>query len=234
MLSVVSVYVSYDGVPVLRDVSMNVLSGEIVALVGANGAGKTTLLRAISNLTPIQSGAIELDNRRIDLLPAHEVVQLGISHVLEGRHLFGKLSVKDNLLLGHYTNRSAQGIESALEYVYGLFPVLRERSDQRSETLSGGEQQMLAIARALMANPRLLMLDEPSLGLMPKYVDEVFEAILRIRERGVTVLLVEQDIQRALKICNRGYVLQSGEVVLSGKGTDLIESELVRKAYLGA
>ena len=233
MLRVNSVFVSYDGVPVLRDISFRVSSEEIVALVGANGAGKTTLLRSISNLTRIQNGTSEFDNKRIDHRPPHEIVRLGISHVLEGRHLFGKLTVRDNLILGCYTKKASKTGDNSLEYVYGLFPILRERSNQRSETLSGGEQQMLAIARALMASPRLLMLDEPSLGLMPKFVDEVFNAIHRIKERGVTVLLVEQDIKRALKICDYGYVLQTGIIVLKGEGKELIESDLVRKAYLG-
>lgn len=233
MLKVNTITAGYVQVPVLKEVSLEVNRGEIVALVGSNGAGKSTLLRTISGLVPLTSGTIEFEGRRIDQLPNHQLVSLGIAHVLEGRHLFGKLSVMDNLLLGAYSNRSEQETREALGSVFAMFPRLEERRSQIGRTLSGGEQQMLAIGRALMSRPRLLTLDEPSLGLMPLFVRVVFTALNNIREEGVTVLLVEQNVRLALQVADRAYVLQTGQVVAEGTGRELLRSDMVRKAYLG-
>jgi branched-chain amino acid transport system ATP-binding protein len=233
MLRIKSVTAGYGEVPVLTDASLEVNRGEVVALVGSNGAGKSTLLRVISGLVPASSGTIEFEDRRIDQLPSHEIVEMGVAHVLEGRHLFGKLSVMDNLLLGAYTKRSEAETQETLKSVFAMFPRLDERRKQSSETLSGGEQQMLAIARGLMSRPKLLMLDEPSLGLMPIFVKVVFDAVKRIREEGVTVLLVEQNVRLALQIADRGYVLRTGKIVAGGTGEELLQSDMVRKAYLG-
>jgi len=233
MLRIESVTAGYGEVPVLTDASLEVNRGEVVALVGSNGAGKSTLLRVISGIVPASSGTIEFEDRRIDQLPSHEIVGMGVAHVLEGRHLFGKLSVMDNLLLGAYTKRSEAETQETLKSVFAMFPRLDERRKQISETLSGGEQQMLAIARGLMSRPKLLMLDEPSLGLMPIFVKVVFDAVKRIREEGVTVLLVEQNVRLALQIADRGYVLRTGKIVAGGTGEELLQSDMVRKAYLG-
>jgi len=233
MLRVKSITAGYGEVPVLTDVSLEVNRGEVVALVGSNGAGKSTLLRVISGLVPATSGTIELENRRIEQMPSHEIVAMGVAHVLEGRRLFGRLSVMDNLLLGAYTRRFEEEIGETLQAVLTMFPRLDERRNQTSETLSGGEQQMLAIARGLMCRPNLLMLDEPSLGLMPLFVKVVFDAVRRIREEGVTVLLVEQNVRLALRVADRAYVLQTGRIVAEGTGKELLRSNMVRKAYLG-
>lgn len=232
MLTINSIYAKYGPVPVLHDVTLQVNQGEVVALVGSNGAGKSTLLRVISNLVRPVSGTIELEGKRIDLLPPHEIVELGVAHVLEGTQLFNNLSVTDNLLLGAYIIRSEELIQEQLRTVYAMFPILEQRKNQVAKTLSGGERQMLAIGRALMSAPKLLMLDEPSLGLMPIYVQVVFDAVEQIRQKGLTVLLVEQNIQRALSIADRGYVLQTGRIVLEGSGKELLQSDLVRKSYL--
>ena len=232
MLILNSINASYGDVPVLSGISMKVKQGEVVALIGSNGAGKSTLLRVISNLHRPDSGTITFEDKRIDGLKAHEIAALGVAHVLEGSHIFNKLSVMDNLLLGAYIVRSKDKIHELLESVFTIFPILKERINQISKTMSGGERQMLGIARALMSNPKLIMLDEPSLGLMPIYVQVVFDAIGNISKKGVTVLLVEQNIQKALRIANHAYVLQTGKIVLDGKGEDLLNSTLVRKAYL--
>lgn len=233
MLSVEDLAVSYDGVPALQGVSLRIDRGEIVALVGSNGAGKTTLARAISGVLSPDAGEIRFEDRRISGLPAHDVVRLGISHVPEGRHIFPKLSVVENLQLGAYTSRSKQEVQERLDFVYGLFPVLAERKAQKAGSLSGGQQQMLALGRGLMAGPRFLILDEPSLGLMPKLVEAVFATVRRIREEGITILLVEQRVLEALELCDRGYVLQSGQVAMEASGEELIASDMVRQAYLG-
>jgi branched-chain amino acid transport system ATP-binding protein len=233
MLKVESISAGYGEVPVLRDVSLQVGEGELVAIVGSNGAGKSTLLRVISGLLPATAGTIEYKDRQVTNLPSHEIVPMGLAHVLEGRHMFGKLSVMDNLLLGAYCEPSREEIEERLQLVFAMFPRLDERRGQTSETLSGGEQQMLAIARGLMSSPNLLMLDEPSLGLMPIFVKVVFDAVERIREEGVTVLLVEQNVRLALQVADRAYVLQTGTIVLEGTGAEMLHSDLVRKAYLG-
>jgi branched-chain amino acid transport system ATP-binding protein len=226
--------VSYGGVLALQGVSLHVDPGEVVALVGANGAGKTTLLKAIAGLLRPLRGDVELDGRRINDVEAPERVRLGVALVPEGRRLFSRLTVRENLTLGALTNRDPQQREELFERVYALFPILRERAGQRAGTLSGGEQQMLAIARALMSRPKLLMLDEPSLGIMPRLIDEIMAVLGQLHARdGLTMLLVEQNVPAALRLANRGYVLQTGRIVLEGTSEELLGSELVRKAYLG-
>jgi branched-chain amino acid transport system ATP-binding protein len=224
----------YGELTVIHDVSFHVGDGEVVSLVGSNGAGKSTILRTISGLLHPVKGEIRLHGDPIHRTAAYDIVKKRVAMVPEGRQLFGRLSVWDNLLLGSYTLHSQQEIDESLEMAISLFPMLKDRRDQRAETLSGGEQQQLAIARGLMSRPSLLMLDEPSLGIMPKLVAQIFETIHDIRKKGITVLLVEQNVFEALEVSDRAYVLQSGRVVLEGKGQDLLHSDLVRKAYLGA
>jgi branched-chain amino acid transport system ATP-binding protein len=231
MLQVEAVSAFYRGLRVLQHVSLEVARGEIVAVVGANGSGKSTLLRAIAGQVATE-GTIAFDGHSLHRLPAYRITRLGVSMVPEGRRLFRRLSVEDNLRLGAYFRRGADRF-APLDLVFALFPRLQERLTQRAETLSGGEQQMLAIGRALMTQPRFLMLDEPSQGIMPRLVDDIFAAIMRIRELGVTVLLVEQHLVEALRIADRAYVLQTGRVVLSGAARDVIANDAVRKAYLG-
>ncbi|WP_448521583.1 ABC transporter ATP-binding protein [Pseudothermotoga sp.] len=234
MLRVKNLTTGYDGVPVVFDVSLEINEAEFVAIVGSNGAGKTTILRTISGLLKPISGEIEFEGKQIHKLTAHEIVRLGIAHVPEGRHVFGKMSVKDNLLMGAYTLNDRAKVNKLLNEVFELFPRLKERENQKAETLSGGEQQMLAIGRALMAEPKLMLVDEMSLGLMPMMVDKVLETLKQInKEKGVTILLVEQKVQEALEIADRGYVLQTGRIVAHGTGKELLESDLVKKAYLG-
>ena len=235
LLDVHDVHVTYGaGARALQGVSLEVRAGEIVALVGANGAGKTTLLKAIAGLVPARSGAIRFAGQAIDALEAPDRVKLGLALVPEGRRLFSRLTVTDNLSLGTFTNGDAAHRREMLDRVYTLFPILRERARQRAGTLSGGEGQMLAIARALMSRPRFLMLDEPSLGIMPRLVDSIMEALARLhRAEGLAMFLVEQNVPAALSLATRGYVLQTGRVVLDGTSRELLESELVRKAYLG-
>ena len=233
ILSLVDVHAGYDGVPVVFGVSLEVMPGELVAVVGANGAGKSTTLRSIAGLNnPIQ-GSIRFAGRDISRMRAHQTLALGISYVPEGRRVFPKLSVAENLSLGAYTEKSAAEVRRRLDEMMRLFPVLGERARQTAETLSGGEQQMLAIARGLMSRPRLLMLDEMSLGLMPTLVEKMMETVVAINRSGVTVLLVEQMVQEALEIAHRGYVLQSGRIVQSGPSRELLDSEEIRKAYMG-
>jgi len=233
ILSLVDVHGGYDGVPVVFGVSLEVMPGELVAVVGANGAGKSTTMRAIAGLNNPLQGAIRFEGRDISRLRAHQTLALGISYVPEGRRLFAKLSVEENLSLGAYTEKSEAEIKRRLDEMLELFPILRDRARQTAETLSGGEQQMLAIARGLMSRPKLLMLDEMSLGLMPTLVEKMMETIVAINRRGVTVLLVEQMVQEALEIAHRGYVLQTGRVVHSGTAQELLDSEEIRKAYMG-
>ena len=233
MLSVNNISVGYKGLLAVQDVSFAIDKGEIVCLVGSNGAGKTTIVKTIAGLLQPEKGEILLEGSPIHKTPAYEIVKKKISMIPEGRRLFGRLSVLDNLLLGAYSLGSKDEIEETLQSVYKLFPILKERKGQRAETFSGGEQQQLAIARGLMSRPELLMLDEPSLGLSPKLVSEIFDIIREISQNGVTVLLVEQNVFEALSISHRAYVLQTGQVVMEGKGADLLKSDLVRQAFLG-
>ncbi len=234
MLRVERIRASYDEVPALHEVSFKVERGQIVSIVGANGAGKSTILKSISSVLHLDEGSISFENQRIDRMPAHRVVDLGIAHVPEGRRLFARLTVKQNLTLGAYTRKSQEHREATLKTIFKLFPVLEERQLQRAGTLSGGEQQMLAIARGLMSKPKLLMLDEPSLGIMPKLITEIFEMIQQVnKEEGLTILLVEQNVQEALEIAHYAYVLQTGRVVMEGKPAELLQTDMIRKAYLG-
>ena len=223
----------YGGVPALHGVSLEVRAGEIVALLGANGAGKSTLLRAVSGLLRPSRGSVEFQGSPIERRPAHEIVRKGMAHVPEGRRLFGRLSVRDNLLLGAYGQRDEKSRDGGLAEVHALFPVLAERGAQTASTLSGGEQQMLAIGRALMSRPSMLLLDEPSIGIAPKLVLRIFEALLEINRRGVTILVVEQNVRAALAHAHRAYVLQTGRMVAEGVPADLLQGDLVRKAFLG-
>jgi len=233
MLEVKGVSVGYRDLLAVQDVSFTVKRGEVVSLIGSNGAGKSTILRTIAGLLRPRRGEILLDNEPIHVVPPYDIVKKKIAMVPEGRQLVGRLSVWDNLLLGAYALDSRQETEESLETVLRLFPLLGERKGQRAETLSGGEQQQLAIARGLMSRPSLLMLDEPSLGIMPKLLSEIFRTIHEISQKGVTVFLVEQNVYEALSISDRAYVLQTGRIVLEGKGDELLRSDLVRKAYLG-
>jgi branched-chain amino acid transport system ATP-binding protein len=227
------VSVGYKDLTVIHDVTFKVDAGEVVSLVGSNGAGKSTILRAIAGLLKPTRGEIRLRGEPIHRTPAHQIVKKRVAMVPEGRQLFGRLSVWDNLLMGAYTQRSRSQIAESLEEMMALFPILKDRRDQRAETLSGGEQQQLAIARGLMSRPELLLLDEPSLGIMPKLVTEIFQTIGQIRRKGITVLLVEQNVFEALEVADRAYVLQTGRIVLSGTGAELQRSDLVRQAFLG-
>jgi branched-chain amino acid transport system ATP-binding protein len=233
MLEVKKISVSYLGVPVIREVSFRVEEGQMVSIVGSNGAGKSTLLKTISGLLRPLSGEITFLGKRIDILPPYDITAAGISHIPEGRKIFAKLSVLDNLLVGAHTRDSKTEVQQSLGEIYALFPILAERKDQRGETLSGGEQQMLAIARGLMSKPRLMMLDEPSLGLMPSLSVRVIEVLKRISSKGTTILLVEQKVRDALELADRAYVLQTGAIVQDGSGADLLKSDAIRKAYLG-
>jgi branched-chain amino acid transport system ATP-binding protein len=233
VLQVRSIELRHGRVPAVHDVSLDVAAGQIVAIVGANGAGKSTTLRAIAGLSKVARGEILLDGRPIHALPAHRRVTLGLSLVPEGRHLFPRLTVARNLELGAYTRRDRREVQASLERVYGIFGALKERREQVAGTLSGGEQQMVAIARGLMSRPRLLMLDEPSWGIAPKLVAAIFETLVEIHRTGVAILLVEQNVHRALSVAQRAYVVQTGRVVMAGGGEELLGSELVRRAYLG-
>ncbi|MDQ5911493.1 MAG: High-affinity branched-chain amino acid transport ATP-binding protein [Pseudomonadota bacterium] len=225
--------VHYDGIRALHGVSFTVLKGEIVTLIGANGAGKTSILRAISGLTPY-TGSIVFEGRDLQRVPAHQIVGMGIAHVPEGRGIFGNLTVQENLRLATWQRRDKEEIEIDYDRVFTIFPRLMERRDQPSGTLSGGEQQMLAVGRALMSRGRLLLLDEPSMGLAPRLVREIFRVIQDINQSGVTVLLVEQNANMALHIASRAYVLETGAVILSGAGRELLGDPRVKEAYLGA
>jgi branched-chain amino acid transport system ATP-binding protein len=233
MLEVKKISVSYLGVPVIREVSFKVEEGQMVSIVGSNGAGKSTLLKTISGLLRPLSGEITFLGKKIDTLPPYDITAAGISHIPEGRKIFAKLSVLDNLLVGAHTRDSKAEVQQSLEEIYTLFSILKERNDQRGETLSGGEQQMLAIARGLMSKPKLMMLDEPSLGLMPSLSVKVIEILKRISSNGTTILLVEQKVRDALELADRAYVLQTGAIVQEGSGADLLKSDSIRKAYLG-
>jgi branched-chain amino acid transport system ATP-binding protein len=233
LLELRGVDVFYDDLPALRGVSLAVEAGEIISVVGANGAGKTTMLRTISGLLRPRAGEIQLEAGRIDRLASHQVVERGVVQVPEGRKIFPTLSVWENLELGSYTARARAARRESLDRVVSIFPILAERRRQPAGTLSGGQQQMLAIGRALMALPRLLMLDEPSLGLAPIVVQEIFRTIAEINRAGTTILLVEQNTRQALALAQRGYVLENGRVVLVGPGRELLDNDHVRRAYLG-
>ena len=233
LLEVEGLDVFYGAVHALKGVSVRAEAGEIVTLIGANGAGKTTLLRTLSGLIPARAGRMRFDGKEITRLPPHEIVALGVSHAPEGRLVFANLTVDDNLELGAYRRKDRAGIAADREESFRLFPRLGERRRQSAGTLSGGEQQMLAIARALMSRPRLLLLDEPSLGLAPLLVREIFKRIREINQRGVTVLLVEQNAHMALSIARRGYVLETGRVRLEDEAARLLQNEEVKRAYLG-
>jgi branched-chain amino acid transport system ATP-binding protein len=233
LLEVEALTTAYRGLIAISDVSIGVAEGEIVVVAGANGAGKSTLLKSIAGMEKPRSGTVSFGGERIEGQAGHLITARGLAYVPENRRLFPRLSVADNLRLGSYMHRGKADREAPAEQVFALFPRLKERLPQRAETLSGGEQQMLAIGRALMTRPRLLMLDEPSQGIMPKLVDEIFQAVLTIRATGVTVLLVEQRLVESLEIADRAYVLQTGRVVLSGTAAEVRDDPEIRKAYLG-
>jgi branched-chain amino acid transport system ATP-binding protein len=233
LLELQDVEVAYGDLPALRGVSLVVEEGETLSVVGANGAGKTTMLRVVSGLLRPRAGRILLDGARLDRMPSHAIVERGVVQVPEGRKIFPSLTVKENLELGSYVASARKRRRESLGRVLGLFPRLAERQRQAAGTMSGGEQQMLAIGRALMARPRILMLDEPSLGLAPIIVQEIFRIIGEINRLGTTVLLVEQNTRQALALSRRGYVLENGRVVMEGSGADLLDNEHVRRAYLG-
>ncbi|HET8524386.1 MAG TPA: ABC transporter ATP-binding protein [Thermomicrobiales bacterium] len=233
LLDVRQLHASYSGAPALYDVSFSIAEGQVAAIIGSNGAGKSTTLRTISGLMRPDQGEIRFRDQPISQLPAYQIAELGIAHVPEGRKLFSRLSVEENLLVGSYARRGRQHETETLDYVYTMFPRLRERSTQRAGTLSGGEQQMLAIGRGLMLRPVILMLDEPSLGLAPKLVDEIFQTVRQIAKEGMTILLVEQNVREALELADHAFVLQTGRTVAEGTGAELLNSDLVRRAYLG-
>ena len=233
MLEIKDLNVYYGVIQALKGISFEVNEGEVIALIGANGAGKTTTLHTLTGLINAKSGSIVLDGKDITKTPAHKIVKMGIAHVPEGRRIFQNLTVLDNIRLGAFTRKDKDGIAADVEKVYKLFPRLEERKTQIAGTLSGGEQQMLAMGRALMSKPRIVVMDEPSMGLSPILVSEIFDIIENIREQGTTVLLVEQNAKKALSIADRAYVLETGRIVLSGKASDLINDESVKKAYLG-
>jgi branched-chain amino acid transport system ATP-binding protein len=233
LLQVKGISVFYGDVQALREVSLSVSSGEIVSLVGGNGAGKTTALKTISGLLRPASGSILFQEAEIHRMPPHRIVEIGLSQVPEGRRVFPRMSVLENLHMGSHVKEARKRREETLGWVHRLFPVLKERSEQFGGTLSGGEQQMLAIARGLMCRPKLLLLDEFSLGLAPLIVREIFAIIQEINQQGTTVLLVEQNVQRSLAISHRGYVLENGAVVLQGEGKELLKNEYMMKAFLG-
>jgi len=233
MLKVNNIQVQYGRIPALHGVTFEVKERELVSIVGANGAGKSTTLKTIVGALSPVSGNIEFNGVNIAGRPSSEIVRLGITYVPEARHIFGPLTVEENLLLGAFILRSKEKVDEGLEFVYRLFPRLEERRRQQGGTLSGGEQQMLAIGRGLMSNPKLLMLDEPSLGLMPKLVDEMLEAVAKLKEAGKTILLVEQNVREALELSDRGYVLQTGRTIHQGTGKELLSTEIIKKAFLG-
>jgi len=232
LLTLEDITAGYGGLEVLHGVSLRVDDGEVVALIGANGAGKTTTLRSIMGIVRPRNGKVTVDGDEVTGAPPHRMVRNGVVMVAEDRELFGGLTVHENLVMGAFT-RGRNEVQSTLDEVHELFPILSERADQRAETMSGGQQQMLAIGRALMTRPRLLLLDEPSLGLAPQMVQAVFDVVAAIRERGITVLIIEQNASRTLRLVDRAYVIESGEIILEGAGQDLLNDQRVRSAYLG-
>lgn len=233
MLEIKDLEVYYGAINALKGISFNVEQGEIIALIGANGAGKTTTLHTISGLIPAKCGSVMFNGTELTKTPAHKIVSMGMAHVPEGRRVFAQLSVFENLTLGAYTRKNKTEISESLERVYERFPRLKERRTQLAGTLSGGEQQMLAMGRALMSKPSIILMDEPSMGLSPLYVNEIFDIIREINKSGTTVLLVEQNAKKALSIANRAYVLETGTISLSGDAHELMDNEQVKKAYLG-
>ena len=232
MLSLSEVHCGYGNIEIIKGISLTVEKGQIVAIIGANGAGKTTTLKTIAGLLPVRSGSITFDGNDITKVKPHDVVKMGISQIPEGRQVFSELSVQDNLIMGGYTISDRHLIKTRIEEQYNRFPRLKERYKQMAGTLSGGEQQMLAIARALISSPRMLLLDEPSMGLSPLFVEEVFEITQELRDGGMTILLVEQNAGMALEIADYAYALETGKIVIEGTGEEMMRNEEVRKAYL--
>ena len=234
MLEVKNLSVSYGAIEAVKDISFTVNAGEIVSLIGANGAGKTTTLHPITGLVPAKSGSVMYNG--VDLLKTHnnKIVTLGMAHIPEGRHVFTRMSVEENLEMGAFSLKDQSDLKKDLDMVYGLFPRLKERRNQKAGTLSGGEQQMLAMGRALMSHPKTILMDEPSMGLSPKLVKEIFSIIRKLHEQGITILLVEQNAKMALSIADRAYVLETGRITMEGDAKELLNNEQVRKAYLGA
>ncbi|MEM3151012.1 MAG: ABC transporter ATP-binding protein [Candidatus Bathyarchaeia archaeon] len=232
MLTLKNVSVSYDGAIALKDVSLKIADKGIIAIVGPNGSGKSTLLKTIAGILRPRSGEIEFMGKRIDKLPSHEIVTLGIILVPEGRLLFPAMTVLENLLMGAYTISDRNELKSRLNYVFELFPILKERRRQLAGTLSGGEQQMLAIGRGLMSNPKLLMIDEPSTGLAPKLVSRIFNVIQELKNKGITTLLVEQNIYGALKMADQAYVIEEGRIIMGGSGREILTNEYIKRVYL--
>ncbi|MFR0914571.1 MAG: ABC transporter ATP-binding protein [Bifidobacterium pseudocatenulatum] len=234
MLEVKNLSVSYGAIEAVKNISLTVNDGEIVSLIGANGAGKTTTLHTITGLVPAKSGSVMYNG--VDLLKTHnnKIVTLGMAHIPEGRHVFTRMSVEENLEMGAFSLKDQSDLKKDLDMVYGLFPRLKERRNQKAGTLSGGEQQMLAMGRALMSHPKTILMDEPSMGLSPKLVKEIFSIIRKLHEQGITILLVEQNARMALSIADRAYVLETGRITMEGDAKELMDNEQVRKAYLGA
>ena len=233
MLEIKDLEVYYGMIQAIKGISFEVNEGEVIALIGANGAGKTTILHTISGLIAPKKGSIVFEGQELTKIPAHKIVENGLAQVPEGRRVFPSLTVLENLKLGAYTRKDKKEIEDTLKMVYERFPRLEERKNQPAGTLSGGEQQMLAMGRALMSNPRIILMDEPSMGLSPIFVNEIFDIIKKVSASGTTVLLVEQNAKKALSIADRGYVLETGKIVKEGKASDLLNDEAVKKAYLG-
>lgn len=233
MLTIKDLEVYYGVIQAIKGVSFEVNQGEVIALIGANGAGKTTILHTITGLLAPKNGSVVFEGKELTKMPAHKIVSLGMAHVPEGRRVFADLSVYENLRMGAYTRKDRNEIEETMEKVYQRFPRLKERRKQMAGTLSGGEQQMLAMGRALMSKPKILLMDEPSMGLSPIMVNEIFSIIQEVSDSGTTVLLVEQNAKKALSIADRGYVLETGNIVLEGKASDLLNNDSIKKAYLG-
>ena len=233
MLEVKGLCAGYGPIDVLHEVHLEVRAGEIVSLIGANGAGKSSTLRCISRIHRARTGAMRFEGRDLLALPAHEVVAAGLAHVPEGRRIFPRLTVRENLEMGAYRRNDLDGVAKDLAHVHGLFPILRDRERQQGGTLSGGEQQMLAIGRALMSRPRMLMMDEPSMGIAPILVARIFEAVKQLRAEGMTILLVEQNARAALRLSDRAYVMETGRITLAGTGAELLQDRRVQEAYLG-
>ena len=233
MLEIRDLQVYYGMIHAIKGISFDVREGEVIALIGANGAGKTTILHSVTGLIPVKSGQILFEGNDITKVPAHKIVSMGMAHVPEGRRVFSQLTVYENLKMGAYTRKDKNEIRESLEMVYKRFPRLEERKNQIAGTLSGGEQQMLAMGRALMSKPRILLMDEPSMGLSPIFVAEIFDIIQSVASGGTTVLLVEQNAKKALEIADRAYVMETGTIALSGEAAELLDNDMIKKAYLG-